>query len=197
MAMINVWYPKEAGPGIEVKPIISTRGNLQQLGRYLDGRLNVGHSSLLLDRIPRPVYVSWWPQAPATKTPTWRVDVAEEGGSPNVMISIDELDEPAIASWWSSMVSTRQGERGGYELVSNNCSTVVAKALSVGGAEKLAPPPKISMWTPARIEDWAKAILAAGTAKTNGIFRHEGIGDFIDSKLRRIVSELGAGALDN
>ena len=192
MAMINIWYPKETNAGIETKEVVSRKSNLPQLANYLDGRLNVGHASILLDRISHPVYISWWPQEPATKTPTWKIDVEAEGGNPNVMISLDGLDEQKIASWWSVLRSSRRGESGGYEFLSYNCSTVVAQALSTGGAEKLAPKPVVSMWTPARIEDWANALIAQSKTGTNGIFRHEGIGNLIDSVARRMASELGA-----
>lgn len=176
MAMVNVWYPKDAAPGI-------------------DFSLNVGHASLLLDRLAVPVYVSWWPQAPRTKTPTWKHDVKSEGGLPNVMLSFDDLDELAISQWWNGLAGSRTGAQGGYELVSYNCSTVVANALSVGGAEKIVAKPAVSMWTPARVEGWVEALVAKSKANTSGIFRHGGIGALVDSAARRMVSELGAGLL--
>lgn len=195
MAMISVWYPKEIGKGVQIKVVARQKGDLRQLGGYLSDRLNVGHASLLLDQLPRPVYISWWPQAPATRTPSWAFDVAEEGGSANVMVSVDDLDEPAIAAWWNQLVSSRSGSRGGYDLIGYNCSSAVADALSVGGADKLSPKPAVSMWTPARVEGWASALAAAGKSRKNGIFRHEGIRNFADAALRRMASELGARAL--
>jgi hypothetical protein len=190
--MINIWYPKEIGAGVEVKEVLNHRNDFNQLGSYLNRRLNVGHSSILLDQVQRPVYLSWWPQAPATRTPTWGADVAEEGGNPDVMCAINSLDELAIAGWWSKLVAARTGPRGGYDFVSYNCSSVVADALTAGGAERFAPRPSLSMWTPSRIEDWAEEIIEKSPGKTNRVFRHEGISNFIDNALRRNVSEIGA-----
>lgn len=134
MALVCVWLPHKA-----------------------DGAIDVGHSSLLLDKIRPPAYVSWWPTdgvnkaRPSTKghaNPPYRRDVESEHGNPNYFVSLKCLEENRIAHWWNQvkahgvgipLASRFQPVSNDYDLWDNNCSTIVLLAMRVGGSERVAP----------------------------------------------------------
>ena len=138
--------------------------------------LNVGHASLLLDRLARPVYISYWPESSvgikesSSKTfitPTYAEDVRAENANPTYIISINCLDEDAISHWWNKL-DKRQSlipyspnlipNSENYDLYRNNCSTIVALAMKVGGADRVVPFPEFNLLTPIHIHTWASLI---------------------------------------
>jgi RHS repeat-associated protein len=100
-----------------------------------------GHASLTLDD---GTHISWWPspenrkfllgegipiyEAPANEFQSFKRDVQLEGQAPDWQIEIKGLDEKAINDWWSSYISTHK-----WQTLSENCSTVLYKALRSGG----------------------------------------------------------------
>jgi hypothetical protein len=93
-------------------------------------------------------YMSWWPDESAgpgrdynpIRNKSFTSDVRDEGGPPDFDIALDGLNEQAMLDWWSGfgLVSNGvelQGPMRPYNLVNQNCSTVVASGLSAGGGE--------------------------------------------------------------
>lgn len=195
MAMICIWHPEENDKGVRLKEIKDLRSGAE-ISQYIMERVNVGHASILLDQLePRSAYLSWWPQQAGTKTPTYQQDVTLEGRKPHVLISFDGLDEAEILDWWGGLLARRSGDRGSYHFKTTNCSTIVAAALDAGGASDVTPMPHYEVWTPTRVEMWASTFVEKKPGPTNGIFRHEGIGDLISSALRHSVSAVGAAMI--
>jgi hypothetical protein len=167
--MINIWYPENAEKGIRV-----------------------GHSSILLDGLDTPRYISYWPKGAGEKSMTYRGDVKEEKGSPDVMISLNLLDEKKIIDWWDRFfMSNNNKDKQGYNIKYNNCSDIVATALVIGGASDHVPAPQNKVWTPAGLESWCIALKGKDSSSTSGIFRHEGISNFLDNAARRAISGIG------
>jgi hypothetical protein len=132
---------------------------------------DVGHSSLLLDKPGmRPVYISWWPAdghkvallpgKSSTKghlVNTYRKDiVAECQRHPTKIISIDFLDEVAIAQWWRGASGT-----GDYSILFRNCSTIVMEALRRGGSSRIWPCGSL-IDRPEGVLEYAEILAAAG-----------------------------------
>src|SRR5579872_1171790 len=91
-------------------------------------------------------YISWWPNANGADCIVLRIctasallptdfgrDYTAEGTNPTI-IHLDNLDEAAIKSWWNDFK-----RRNNWRSLSQNCSTVVARALDAGGGRKRAP----------------------------------------------------------
>ena len=77
---------------------------------------------------------------------------------PDVTISINGLDENAIAVWWNQFKNDPNNKR---ETLSQNCSTTVAEALKAGNASTPWWDFWSSwniVWTPADVEEFARAI---------------------------------------
>lgn len=125
MITVYVWLPKRAG-----------------------GQKNVGHASMLVEGL---TYISWWPDEAAgigrdfhpIRNKNYTSDVRDEGGSPDHSIHLGGLDEQSILNWWAMFGLTRgntvlQGPLPPYNLLKQNCSTVVATGLKQGGGDKYA-----------------------------------------------------------
>jgi hypothetical protein len=113
-----------------------------------------GHASLEVGQ----TYISWWPAEPGQvpsklheniyashpfRNRTFDEDVAAEGQAPDHVILIDGLDEDAIKDWWQVFGLTRdgtvfEGPLPAWETLGQNCSTVVATALRIGGGDQYA-----------------------------------------------------------
>ncbi|MBK6849264.1 MAG: hypothetical protein IPG96_17630 [Proteobacteria bacterium] len=141
-----------------------------------------GHASLQVDR----TYVSWWPEKPGAvpsklhrniyqsvpfRDRRFEEDCAAEGQLPDQRLGLIGLDEGAIKDWWQSFGLTRdgvlfQGPLQAWSTLDRNCSTVVARALSIGLGEARAGKlrPWNLVWTPADVQQYARAIQAAGAA---------------------------------
>lgn len=135
--------------------------------------MSVGHSSLWLTC---GTYISWWPQdGVKLKSPKSRAsrsdlttDKQEEGRDPDWRITIKGLNEGAILNWWEQFGLVRgrtvlQGPLPAYQLYTQNCSTVVALALRVGGSEKYLPLGRgvaraLELWTPIHIMLYAQLL---------------------------------------
>jgi hypothetical protein len=93
--------------------------------------------------------------APARK-PSYMRDQTNEGGAPNAIIHIDNLDEDAIQQWWDIFKKSHK-----WDTLSQNCSTTVAQALMVGGATPALALDGIPMvpvvWSPADVERFSRA----------------------------------------
>ncbi len=131
---------------------------------------NVGHSSL---KVGGHTYVSWWPEDAAAlgqdyhpiRNQTYERDVEFEGVAPDASVNIDGLDEQRIIDWWANFGLVRsgvelQGPLPPYNITRQNCSTIVANALKVGGGDEFAG--WLSswniVWTPADVQRYAFAI---------------------------------------
>jgi hypothetical protein len=130
-----------------------------------------GHASMELDD---GTYISWWPEketldsipfvediytADAIKNRTFAQDVVgEDSKMPDVTISINGLDENAIAVWWNQFKNDPNNK---WKTLSQNCSTTVAEALKAGNASTPWWDFWSSwniVWTPADVEEFARAI---------------------------------------
>ena len=139
-----------------------------------------GHASMSLEH----TYVSWWPsglhrehnkviskiyRAGPIRNQTFADDVAGENGlRPDHNIRIQCLDERAIKDWWFRFALLKDGMvfqgplQDSWETLSKNCSTVVAKGLTTGGGDKLAPKDASNLiWTPNNVLRYAQAIQRA------------------------------------
>jgi hypothetical protein len=144
-----------------------------------------GHASALVDQ----TYLSWWPEGygrTASKL-THRVysvspirnrryddDIAAEGKSPEHQVVLNGLDEHQIKNWWQSFGLARdevmyQGPLLPWATLNQNCSTVVAHALSIGGGDRFASWSKSRnlVWTPNDVFMYALSIQRGlATAKS-------------------------------
>jgi len=135
-----------------------------------------GHASLLVNG----TYMSWWPEGNGRiaskihgqvysvspiRNRTLDDDVYDEGQDPDHTIVIHGLDERKIKDWWQSFGLTREGVL--YEgpllpwsTLKQNCSTVVARALSIGGGDQYASWLKSwnVVWTPSDVLRYATSI---------------------------------------
>ena len=93
----------------------------------------------------------------------------ENGVSPDFAIKITGLDEDAIQKWWDSFRSDPNNE---WNVLLQNCSSIVADALAVGGADKVLGPYywiesfDYSVWTPAAALAYAGMISATIDSNT-------------------------------
>jgi hypothetical protein len=179
MAVVKVWRPKLKAPD----PSASTAAD--KIASRIE---NVGHAALLCDRSDSQAYVSFWPDhavgldAPAARsftTHTEEQDIESEG-EPPIDIPLDCLEDSVIASWWSNLVHNKGmmtpyslghwPRDQNYHLYRTNCSSVVAHAMRLGGADKYMPLMNVDRITPIGIESWARQIqLVAGVRKRLGL----------------------------
>jgi hypothetical protein len=125
-------------------------------------------------------YISWWPEGSgrvpwSEKVPTvydahpfiertFRDDVQGEGGPPDSTVVITGLDEGRIKVWWAAFNPQAHGAYGPpsspWSSLTANCSTVVARALTLGGGSERAPWFRSNsfIWTPGAVRDYALAI---------------------------------------
>ena len=96
---------------------------------------------------------------------TFRQDFDAEGGSPDHNVKLDGLNEEAITQWWSSFGLSLHGEQLQgpmlpWSTLSQNCSSVVAKALQVAGGDTYASWTKAwnVVWTPKDVLGYARSI---------------------------------------
>ena len=140
------------------------------LPKRIGNQKNVGHASML---VSGHTYVSWWPAEAAglgrdynpIRNKSYASDVADEGCAPDSNTQINGLNERAIFDWWSSFGLVRggivlQGPMLPYNLVDQNCSTVVARGLKIGGGEEYASwyASHCIVWRPQTVQDYALAI---------------------------------------
>jgi hypothetical protein len=118
-----------------------------------------GHASITLED---GTHISWWPStnrkyalgenvpiysAEPNDNQTFARDVKLEKSLPDWQLKIVCLDEDKIKDWWISYK-----ENHNWETLGNNCSTVVYRALHIGGG-----PLKFQMiWRPDLIKDYAE-----------------------------------------
>jgi hypothetical protein len=167
MAVVKVWRPRLKAPDL------SAGGAKAKIASSIE---NVGHAALLCDRSRLAAYVSFWPDdavaldAPAASgftVNTPEADIRAEGGPP-IDIPLACLDDDVIASWWSNFVHNRGmmtpyvlghwPKDQNYHLYRTNCSSVVAHAMRIGGADKYMPTMNVDHITPIGIESWARQI---------------------------------------
>ena len=140
-----------------------------------------GHASMHCEQ----TYISWWPTgegrvpskisqsvyaASPFRNQTFQTDQLFEGDgkflkAPDHSIRISGLDEVAIKNWWAGFGLVRngallQGPLPAWTSLGQNCSTVVAKALSIGGGDKYASwySRTSVIWTPNKIREYAVEI---------------------------------------
>ena len=96
---------------------------------------------------------------------TFRQDSDAEGGSPDHNVTLAGLNEEAITQWWSSFGLSLhgkqlQGPMLPWSTLSQNCSSVVAKALQVAGGDTYASWTKAwnVVWTPKDVLGYARSI---------------------------------------
>ena len=133
---------------------------------------NVGHASMLV----QSTYVSWWPDTRVGKknaasalspirNKSYASDVADEGKTPTNTVTLNGLDEAKILGWWASFGLVQNGqELSGplppYVLLTQNCSTVVARGLMIGGGDTYASwwVSRSVVWRPQTALDYARSI---------------------------------------
>lgn len=146
--------------------------------RSAEGGINVGHAALLADRARRPTYVSWWPDGGVDKSQTgtsghvnnsFENDVRSEGGQQPISVDLPNLADQMIADWWGRVRDTGFAvpyslevlpQSKDYDLYINNCSTIVFRAMMIGGAMQSVSFAKFETITPPHILAWAKMIVA-------------------------------------
>jgi len=124
-------------------------------------------------------YISWWPDESAGLVGTFHPhrnksfasDVRDEGKNPDHVVRIRGLDEAAIHDWWEGFGLVHrsgallQGPLPAYQLLKQNCSTVVATGLKKGGGDRYASwgSSWSIVWRPQTILEYALSI-AGGLA---------------------------------
>ena len=181
MARVMIWRPKMKLPDSKRAP----RSTTDAAAKAESMIENVGHAALLCDQTSSSSYISFWPDrqvslgepsSPSFATPSYRSDVEAEGGGPDVSIDLSCLEDSLIDSWWVGLTHNKGypgpyaleylPESDYYDLWRTNCSSIVALAMKIGGAEKFVPIPKIDTVTPMHIEGWARTIaVAAGLSQ--------------------------------
>ena len=136
-----------------------------------------GHASLLVDH----TYMSWWPEgrnriASKVSDRVYSVhpirnrqfadDVDAEQSYPDCRIPVKGLDEAKIKDWWQSLGLTRDGVLFNgpmlpWATLQQNCSTVAARGLSIGGGDRYAGWTKSwnLVWTPNDVLRYAMSIV--------------------------------------
>ncbi len=127
----------------------------------------VGHASVTMGLD----YISWWPEEGAFNVGPHRkrslmMDIAAEADRQPTNGIIHGLDEEKIRSWWAvfglqSGGQELQGPLPPYHLLAQNCSTVAAVALRVGGGDKYSDSWWVRnnvVWTPMDVLRYAQAI---------------------------------------
>lgn len=118
-----------------------------------------GHTSMLVSGL---TYISWWPaddRKLGNRSPIrnrkYSGDIVAEGGKPDWSIQLNGLDEQSILDWWEKFGLTKGNTWQGipylgepdellagplppYNVIEQNCSTVVASGLKQGGGDKYA-----------------------------------------------------------
>ncbi len=136
-----------------------------------------GHASMRVG----DTYISWWPtpdgrtpksslfpsvySAPAFARRTLEDDLRDEGGRLPHVIHIEGLDETAIRNWWretNPQAHDRSGPLNEWTTLSQNCSTIVARAITVGGgAQRIRYFQSMAyVWTPNEVRKYAEAVAA-------------------------------------
>lgn len=147
--------------------------------RYQGSAVAWGHASMSLER----TYISWWPEgtnrvhnklvgqiytAGPIRNQSFEGDVVGENGrQPDSNVRIHGLDEAAIKNWWFRFALLRDGQvyqgplMDSWQTLTKNCSTIVARALTIGGGEKYAGMKSKSMiWKPNDVLAYARAVEA-------------------------------------
>ncbi len=152
---------------------------------FLGKDSNWGHASLEI----RNYYISWWPSQPHYNQSivssniyeahpilyrNFYDDMAGEGASvgdgsplsPDHIVIINCLNEDAIIEWWQrfGIVDGYSGPPQAWETTKMNCSTVVHKALQIGGGDKFASlwSSWNFVWTPNDVYQYALSIKESG-----------------------------------
>lgn len=143
-----------------------------------------GHASLRVDQ----TYMSWWPEprgrirskvsanvyeVSPIRDRTYEEDVRDEQQQPDHKVVLAGLDERAIKDWWQGFGLTRdgvlyQGPLQPWATLAQNCSTVAARGLAVGGGDTYASWRRSwqVVWTPNDVYQYALSIQS-GLGKNN------------------------------
>lgn len=135
-----------------------------------------GHASMQVGS----TYISWWPEHPGQvpsglhkniyssypiRNRTFGADVEAEKSAPDHIISINGLNERAVLDWWQSFGLARgnveyQGPLLPWSTLDGNCSTIIAKALRVGGGDNFASWSRSwnLVWGPIDVLQYARSI---------------------------------------
>ena len=139
----------------------------------------VGHAALRVGE----EYISFWPEQAAGAKKDFKVkrsqpghlvrdlqdDIEAEGNRPPESVDLHGMDEAAMLDF----IADLQGTTPRYQIVRNNCSHVVAKALQAGSGQRPSFVPSArayskwggivgrGVWTPEEVLRYAKEIRAA------------------------------------
>lgn len=136
--------------------------------------IKVGHASMQVDTDHGSTYISWWPgsfpirDVSPIRNRNHEADKSGEAAkgeyskNPDHTILIHNLDEKAILEWWSSFGLVfngveLQGPLQAYNILAQNCSTVVATGLKIGAGDRLkeAGVSESVIWRPQSVLDFA------------------------------------------
>ena len=145
-----------------------------------------GHASMLVDQ----TYMSWWPEGRnrirskvsndiytvhPIRDRKFADDQEGEGQPPDHNVVIKGLDEKKIKDWWQIFGLTRDGVQyygpmQPWQTLQQNCSTVVARGLSIGGGDRYASWTKSRavVWTPNDVLQYALSIRHGLAAARHG-----------------------------
>lgn len=140
---------------------------------------NVGHAAMSVNN---NTYISWWPDEAAgitgsfspQRNKSFESDMIDEGNRSPLCIPITSgLDENAILDWWRGFGLVHdgallQGPMLPYQLITQNCSTVVAMALRIGGGDKFA-----SVWAAHSLIWRPSTVLSYASSIKLGVDRHQ------------------------
>ena len=152
-----------------------------------------GHAAANVEDGKKTAYITWWPNtgeivdqlklmpniysARPFRNRTHEEDIFDErtethpSGKPNHVIALKGLDEQAIFRWWDRFSKSTAV----WSTASQNCSTVVATALKMGGSDRYVGWWRWDSWNvvwhPDDVRAYAfalrEALVSAGKMKRN------------------------------
>ena len=159
---VFIWYPQGGKIGHASMEVGTTQ--------YEVTVTDMEYARVIDTEIRTQNYVSWWPDEsigmggviPGAKvlgsTCTFKEDIKSENRPPDISYQLSHLDVPAMIQCWNSI---RQKQGGHYRLLRKNCSTIVARVLRAGGAERLLASGRLNIpfslaahsmaWTPHKV----------------------------------------------
>lgn len=141
----------------------------------------VGHASMLLSD---GTYISWWPldgtiktipfveqtwEGTGTAVPDYSEDYDSEGSTHANSFRVWGIDNDAVKAWWDGFKGV-EGQK--WKLTSQNCSTIVYKAILAGGVipdRWKSQTEAVPAWTPNRIASLAMILATKNYPQWYGL----------------------------
>jgi hypothetical protein len=154
------WWPGDTQSVTSLGPVVVKTASRASNRTYYKDKFselsNAARTRLEAGAIPRPGQRAQNPNQPRqfwdwVKFPDAKITLPAIG-APGVAYGLDAM---AISSWWKVFNACADGK---WTSVRNNCAKVAAAALDAGGASRIVPLPRPSLWRPTVVEEWVQEI---------------------------------------